>query len=72
MPVRATTVVNRSRRGLADDMGTSLQIAWAGCADRTSASRHDGRGPCSSEQKKWLGGSREKQKIRHDLTIPVG
>lgn len=29
-------------------------------------------GPCSSEQKKSLGGSREKQKIRHDLAIAVG
>lgn len=43
MPVRATTLVSRSRRGLSDDMGMSLQLACAGCANRTSAWRHDGR-----------------------------
>ena len=72
MPVRATTLVSRSRRGLSNDMQMSLQIACAGCANRTSPWRHDGRGPCSSEQKKTLGVSREKQTTGHDLTIPVG
>lgn len=44
MPVRATTLVSRSRRGLSNDMQMSLQIACAGRANRTSASCHDGRG----------------------------
>ena len=72
MPVRETTVVSRSRRGLSNDIRMSLQVACAGCANRTSASSHDGCGALLLGAKKSLGVSREKQKIRHDLTIPVG
>lgn len=68
MPVRATTLVSRSRRGLSDDMGMSLQLACAGCTDRTSAWRHDRREALLPETKEiaWCFTSETENRSRRN------